>query len=231
MNCALWLNRKKILHASEISENLDIASLRGYFLAGSLIGWLEENGGKKYAAALRKVRADDKRLNEKLAKVFGGVPLPSKALDGTGADASSAGASVNLNNGGSFVPGSFGGFGSFGSFTGWEWLLKLFSSGSFGSFRFGSFHEWEWEWVYRLFFGGSFTGGSFQWERLFGYFGSLGGALGSFYFGSFGGLFGSFAPFAFDASKLAELDEYDRVMLETLAFCPLDRFGYGIHNI
>lgn len=222
MKCALWLNRKKVHNASEIPENLDIASLRGYFLAGSLIDWLNENGGEKYAAALDGIAADDERLNDKLAKAFGGVPLPVKALDGSGAENSP-------------VKGTVGSFalGSFGSFNRWEWLLRLLSSGSFGSFSLGSFHEWEWEWLYRLFFGGSFNYGSFgsfgQWERFYKKFGSF----GSFNFGSFSldfinGL-GSFMPL--DFARLSELDEYDRIMLETLMICPLDRFGYGIHNI
>lgn len=226
VKCALWLNRKQVRHASEISENPDIASLRGYFIAGSLMEWLNENGGEEYAAALAGIPADDERLNEKLAEVFGGEPLPAKALDGTGAE------SPPVQN----AAGSFASFG-FGSFNGWEWLRSLLMSGSFGSFSAGSFHEWEWEWLYRLFFGGSFTGGSFgsfsQWERFYKLFGSF-GAFGSFGFGSFpfgfmNGIFGSFAPF--DPVQLDGLDEYDRIMLETLMLCPLDRFGYGIHNI
>lgn len=226
VKCALWLNRKKVRHASEIPENLDIASLRGYFLAGSLIEWLNENGGEEYAAALSEVSADDEKLNEKLALAFGGEPLPAKALDGTGAESSPVNSPES-----SPTRGSYGSFGSFGR---WEWLMKLLSGGSFGSFSAGSYHEWEWEWLYRMFSGGSFVSGSFgsfgQWERFFKLFGSFGPfGFGSFSFGFINGLFGSFAPL--DPGKFSELDEYDRIMLETLMMCPLDRFGYGIHNI
>ncbi len=203
MKCALWLNRKKVQRASEIPDNLDIASLRGYFLAGSLIEWLNENGGEEYAGALKGISADDERLNDKLVEAFGGEPLPAKPLDGTYSENSSETRSKS-----SFTSGSFGSFG------GWEWLFGSLSKGSFGSFYAGSFHEWEWEWLYRLFLGnGSFTGGSF----------------GGSSFTAANGLFGSLAPL--DIKRFDELDEYDRIMLKTLALCPLDRFGYGIHNI
>ena len=80
MNCALWLNKHKIYSAVEIADNLDIAALRGYFLAGSLVEWLCENGGAEYAKKLSRISPDDSRLNEKLAEVFGGKPLPAKSF-------------------------------------------------------------------------------------------------------------------------------------------------------
>ena len=267
MNCALWLNKQKVHHASEIRENLDVASLRGYFLAGSLVDWLRENGGEKYAEKLSKISADDPELNKKIAKVFGGKPLISKPMQtgssekpngqipqGLGSAVSSyrlpSSAALGSANYGSGASGlfsylqlsyfsefwnflqSFGtsSFGSFnrGSYSEWEWLFSLFRQ-SYGSFylgSFSSFHEWEWEWLFRLFTGssaGSFSGsdvGSFNrsfWNILFGSFGS---------FGSFG--FGSLNVLDL---QLPVLDEYDRIMLETLMRCPLDRFGYGVHNI
>lgn len=238
MNCALWLNKRKIRRASEIPENLDVASLRGYYLAGSLLEWLRANGGEEYAEKLSELSPDDTRLNEKLAAVFESEPLPVKALGSecdvpsittvptaismTSSRSSYTSVSFFENIGNSWRFLQTGAFGSFevGSYSQWAWLFSLFA-GSYGSFTIGSFtsfHEWEWEWIYRLFGGYS--------------------SFDSFYFGSFGsltlnwmsGFFGSFTPFA-DIPKLRELDEYDRIMLETLMNCPLDRFGYGIHNI
>lgn len=241
VNCALWLNKRKVFRACDIPNNLDIAALRGYFLAGSLAKWLRANGGEKYAERLSKLSPDDAELNEKLAAVFGGEALPVKAL-GAENDAPTAAApapSVSSFTLSSYPLSSYplssyfgsvgslrrfltaGSFGSFwaGSFSQWEQFFAMLSRG-YGSFSFtsfASFHEWEWEWLY----------------RLFGY-----DSFGSFSFGSFGSLtmawfdefFGSFSPNAF-LPKLPELDEYDRILLETLMNCPLDRFGYGIHNI
>lgn len=326
MNCALWLNRKKISSASEIRGNLDIASLRGYFLAGSLIPWLKEHGGEVYAKRLESLDHNDPQLNDKIARAFGGRTedtAPFKALDGGFADTSgtapASGASFvweSFIGSGSLhsytVPASFESFrslvlssgkafssaefrniltsytnSSFSSFFEWEWLWKalLGYTGSFTVTSGGSFtYGWEWLWKILLSYGGSFTassGGSFAygwewlWELLLSYRGSFaatsggsftygwewlwellsnyGGSFaatsgGSFTygwewlqkllggagsFGSFGyGSFGSFDPGMFDhLNDLPKLDEYDLVLLKTLISCPLDRFGYGIHNI
>lgn len=277
MNCALWLNKRKIRRASEIPENLDVASLRGYFLAGSLLDWLLENGGERYAKRLKRLSPDDPALNEKLAAVFGGeADLGEtdlgKALSSTPREGSQTqgGFTGSFPSGpaGSFSPRSsfrFTEFGSgsfsyewltsFGGF--WEFLEKL---GLFGSFSltswsfgsFGKFHEWEWEWLFELYKrwqGGSFAlstlmFGSFrqwEWEWLLRFFGSA-GSFSLTSFSSFGAGFGSFDVFgilsknlgSFELRKFLEnlkLDEYDRIMFETLMMCPLDRFGYGIHNI
>ena len=80
VNCALWLNKRKVFSASEIHENLDVASLRGYFLAGSLLEWLRSNGGEQYAEALFRVSPDDENLNDRIADIFGGKPLPVKTF-------------------------------------------------------------------------------------------------------------------------------------------------------
>ena len=277
MNCALWLNKQKVQNASKIHENLDVASLRGYFLAGSLIEWLRENGGEEYAEKLSKISADDPELNQKIAKIFGGRPIRSKPMltasdkpsgrsyaqpqDASGSAISSyrmpsswALGLVHYGSGfgslssfsylklssfsefwkflQSLGTGSFGSF-SLGSYSQWEWLFALFAR-SYGSFNIGSFtsfHEWEWEWLFRLFTsgGGSFSMsglGSFYmrfWSGLFENFGSFSG------FGSFGSFTG-FVGFA-DPLQFPVLDEYDRIMLETLMRCPLDSFGYGVHNI
>lgn len=321
MNCALWLNRRKIYTAAGIADNLDVASLRGYLLAGTLIDWLNEHGGKRYAAKLQKLSPDDEKLNEKIAAIFGAKPANFKALNGGSSNEADYPAAQNLgslsllssypigsagsynyaalSSFGSFFPNSFffGGsslnnvgsytfgsnitweqwlgllfgqgsfsltsylFGSGGS-SQWEWLYRLlFGYGSFSanSFSFGSFHEWEWEWLYRLLFGygsfsaNSFTLGSFsQWEwlykLLFGY-GSF--SANSFAFGSFSQWewlykllfgYGSFSANSFTLGSFGSfcgiglplplpIDEYDLILLKTLANCPLDRFGYGIHNI
>ncbi|MBD5128506.1 MAG: hypothetical protein HDT43_01055 [Ruminococcaceae bacterium] len=235
MDCALWLNRRKIYSADEIAGNPDIASLRGYFLAGSLVGWLREHGGERCAKKLAKLRPDDPELNEKLAKIFGGsaegkrfgtdTPAPNappcsgsmpRSFIGMGSNGSyslapgSFGSAWNSLFGGSFRFGSYF-FGSGMHEWEWEWLFNLYKSGSFTAGSFTSFHEWEWEWLFEVFRSGSFAGGSFGSFWRFGY------PVGSLYL-----------PFVNDFNLL---DEYDRIMLETLMRCPLDRFGYGIHNI
>ena len=274
MDCALWLNKRKVRHASEIPENLDVASLRGYFLAGSLSEWLCDHGGKAYAKKLARLSADDPGLNEKLAGIFGGKANFGKALNSAlrediaptnsasgsfaGAlsyGALSSGTPRNSFNFARFGSGSYsyamltsfgefweflrkwqsGSFGSWtfsmGSFSQWEWLFALYKQWYGGSFTFklgslGSFREWEWEWLFKLFGAGSFTTTSF---------GSFGFGIGFGSFDLFGDLFGLLkggALGSFDRLKiLSSLDEYDRIMFETLMICPLDRFGYGIHNI
>lgn len=251
MHCALWLNKRKINSADEIANDPDIASLRGYFLAGSLVGWLREHGGERYAKKLEKLRPDDPELNEKLAKIFGGTAEGKRFGEGSrtgGAPDETGGVSLSgsmpaalgsmqLSSSGSYslMTSSFGSgrhawvslfggsfrFGSYFFGSGmheweweWEWLLGLYKSGSFSLGSFTSFHEWEWEWLFETFRSGSFTG-------------SFG--IGSFWRFGYPSSFGSlYMPFTND---IAALDEYDRIMLETLLRCPLDRFGYGIHNI
>ncbi|MBD5384129.1 MAG: hypothetical protein HDR72_03910 [Ruminococcaceae bacterium] len=242
MDCALWLNRRKIYSADEIAGDPDIASLRGYFLAGSLVEWLRGHGGERYAKKLSKLRPDDPELNEKLAKIFGGsaegkrfgegVPVPPDSVSVYGS-ISSAAIGMRLSSYGSYSLTT----GSVGS---GRWISLSGGSFRFGSYFFGSgMHEWEWEWLFNLYKTGSFSFGSFtsfyewEWEWLFEMFRS-GSFTASFGFGSFWrfgypGSFGSlYMPFTNDISLL---DEYDRIMLETLMRCPLDRFGYGIHNI
>ncbi len=190
MDCSLWLNRKKIDSAAQIPDNLDVASLRGYFLAGSLIEWLKEHGGKRYAAKLAKLSYDDPSLNEKIAAIFGGAPLPSKPLDGnarcyfdiTGCDthcsyfSGSAGSlklpdwlsSANLSSG---ISGSYLNYLEISSFL-------TYLSGKYAWFVSTSFSETSfsrWEWLLRLlngYSGGSFVSTSFsetsfsRWEWL-----------------------------------------------------------------
>ena len=247
MNCCLWFNRRKISSAAEISDNMDIAALRGYFLGGSLIEWLTEHDGKEYAGRLEKLDPADPELNRKLFEAFSESPqeLPKKEMF---CGNTSAAQCCTVGNGsfGSF--GSWRGFGSFASsgFGGsYRWGMSggSFSAGSYTMGSFGSFsrfHLWEWEWEWRF-------GGSFRWTgsfrgfgsgMTFGSFGMLG--FGSYLFGSWGYLLGSFrgVPGIFGGSYAPggncwqlSSDEYDRIMYECLRRCPLDSFGYGIHIV
>ena len=300
MDCALWLDKKKVYSAEQIPENPDLAALRGYFLGGSLVSWLRGPGGEEYARRLSKLSPDDPELNEKIAEIFdigengakappinskgfGGAscadkaaspcsylpeyfssgfgsfpfssvffPVSSGFLSSFSFETGSFGSLRNfLGSYGGLFGGSFAGaYGSYniGSFENFFGLYEYFF-GSFKNFSGGSFNlwEWEWEWLWRYFSSfsyGSFSFGSYsfesfggfgsfsEWLRLLGIFGSFGlEYFGSFWslagFGNFGS-FGSFAPIPF--ARLP-LDEYDLIMLKTLCDCPLDRFGYGIHNI
>lgn len=252
MNCCLWFNRCRISSAAEISENMDIAALRGYFLGGSLIQWLREHDGAAYADKLEQIDPADPELNKKLVAVFIEQPQPAPQKEifcGNTAAAECCAAGGN----GSF--GSFGSFGSLGSwrFGSWSGLSALgsFKGGSFGtgSYRFGSFGSfsqfrmWEWEWEWR--FGGSFRG-SFRGIGSFGGSFGLGGSFGmlgfgSYVFGSGAYLLGSYrggVPGSFGGSCMTggsgwqmTAQEYDRIMYECLRRCPLDCFGYGIHIV
>lgn len=243
MDCALWLNRRKVFSASEICENLDTASLLGYFAAGSLLEWLYEHGGEDYAKKLEKLSPADKDIREKIERIFTGKPVAFKKFGSENpVKCASGSCSASSYRAGS-ARGSFR-FGS-GSFL-LSSFLKSFRTGSgsfynyigsfyLGSFLFGSgFHEWEWEWEWEKFFG-SFFSTSFRFSS--GISARLAflrnfGSFGSFNFGSFKET-GSFG--VENLPELPEvfrnLDEYDRIMLMSLYGCPLNQFGYGIHNI
>lgn len=248
MDCALWLNRRKIRDAAEIPQNLDIASLRGYFLAGSLVEWLREHNGADYAAELEKIPLDCSELNSRISEIFGGSKFGESSVHGILLDGKNAKSAIYTNFGSYTSFGSFSniwsslakfgrGSGSHLSTSGgsgiheweWEWLWKFY--GSFGSFSLtsGGFHEWEWEWLFKLYgFYGSF--GSFSLTSG-GYESMLENLFTQLKFGSFSSfpwnleeLLGSYRGFPI-------LDEYDLILLRTLMNCPLDRYGYGIHVI
>ncbi len=186
MDCSLWLNRKKIDSAAQIPDNLDVASLRGYFLAGSLIEWLKEHGGKRYAAKLAKLSGDDPSLNEKIAAIFGGAPLPSKPLAGDARCACDIQCSYFSGIAGSLKLPDWLSSANLSSGISGSYLSSLeissflaYLSGKYGSFSIsgsfgGSFSEWEWEWLWLLsgYSGGSFVSASFsetsfsRWEWL-----------------------------------------------------------------
>lgn len=225
MNCALWLNRHKIRDAAEIPQNLDIASLRGYFLAGSLVEWLREHNGADYAAELEKIPPNCPELNSRICEIFGGSAVDGLPVFGNPLNGKTAESAVYTN------PGSFTSFGSFPDI--WEVLAEFV-----GSRKGSGIHEWEWEWLFG--FGGSFgsfslTSGGYEFtlEKLlmrlkFGSFSSFGS------FGSFGNfpweLLGSYSE-PWGRQEFPILDEYDLILLQTLLNCPLDRYGYGIHVI
>lgn len=246
MDCAIWLGRKKIFSADDIADNFDIAAVRGYFLAGSLVCWLHAHGGAAYAEQLEQLDPADPALNEKLAAVFGqnNFSAPVHA-----ADEGLVRAINSLRSGNhvtSSADNSAGGY-SFGFGSRYGSFAQMLSGGSFGygSLRYGSFSygaasgsfvktwQWEWEWQFGSFcrtgIGGSFAAA---------YAGSFG--YDSFNFGSFGYMpFGSFTalPSSYKGVPLGgsfrslTADEYDEIMYRCLAMCPLNRFGYGIHNI
>lgn len=246
MDCAIWLGRKKIFSADDIADNFDIAAIRGYFLGGSLINWLESHGGEMYINALNALDPKAPALNDRLTEIFiqkkCEVPVHKSdeqlitVVDMLKSGGAVSGSGVCSYNAGSYKLGSFA-FG-FGSFT-----TGSFRSGSFRSGSFGRTWQWEWEWRF-----GSFRGGSFRFGNT-----SFGGSyrLGSFNFGSFAS--GSYRLGSFDWSRFGSLpigmlpssyrgvplgsfrpmtaDEYDEIMYRCLNMCPLNRFGYGIHNI
>lgn len=242
MKCSIWLNRKKIDSAALIPENLDIAALRGYFLGGSLIEWLEEHDGEEYARLLKELSPDDMQLNEKLSAVFGGNAISGKPLDGGGQCEKTAALSEELPQDNSSVTGNSA-ENSFAERSSYDMsaISKIF-----GSYLSGSFSEWEWEWLWNYYRGsgsGSFMTGSFY-ESSY-----LLNLFEKFYGGSFvqtsSGSFSGFSQWerlsdmltkilnskcgSFSENNFMGLDEYDYIMLKTLLLCPLDRFGYGIH--
>lgn len=218
MDCAIWLNRRKIFSADEISANFDIAAIRGYFLGGSLIKWLDSHGGKEYARLLEKLSPSDPALNDRLTEIFTQkkCDIPVHKADEQlimtinllkGGSPATIGSAQGVNAGsGSYAAGSFAplGYGSFGA--GSAGYMLNYGSFRSGSFAFGSFNrswEWEWEWYLGSFRRnyGSFAYGFGSYAYNFGSYslnygsfaygtGSYRWNLGSFGFGSFTG--GSF---------------------------------------
>lgn len=230
MDCAIWLGRKKIFSAKEIADNFDIAAVRGYYLGGSLINWLKTHGGKAYANALSALSPDDPALNDRLTEIFVQKKCEApvhksdenliRAVDMLKRSGVVSGSGIGSFNMGSYLSGSF------------NYHLGSFSAGSFSRGSFGKTWEWEWEWCL-----GSFRGGSFRFGNT-----SFGGSyrfnLGSFGYGSYrlGSLPAGMLPSSYKGVPLSGFgqitaDEYDAIMYRCLNTCPLNRFGYGIHNI
>ncbi len=245
MDCAIWLGRNKIFSAEEITDNFDIAAIRGYYLGGSLISWLESHGGEMYVKALAALDPKDPALNDRLTDIFiqKKCEMPVHKADEqlivavdmlkNGAAASSSG--IGSYNMGNYQLGSFN-YKS-GSFT---LGFGSFSAGSFkgGSFRTGSFGrawQWEWEWRFGSFrFGNTSFGGSYRLNVGSFNFGSY--RLGSFDWRALGSLPIGMLPSSYRGVPLGSfrqmtIDEYDEIMYRCLNMCPLNRFGYGIHLI
>lgn len=211
MDCALWLNRRKIFSADEISANFDIAAIRGYFLGGSLAVWLSSHGGEEYSRAVSQLDPNDPCLNDRLTEIFTGkgCDVPPHKVDEMLIRA------VDEFRGIPFAPvscsfgtGSFNGeYGSFGALGSYMYGYGSFAGGSFGYGSRSWAWDWEWEWRFGSFrkaqssfnlgsFGygsfnyGSFSRGSFRlWEWEWEWrFGSFRRAQSSFNFGSFGAL-------------------------------------------
>lgn len=214
MDCAIWLNRRKLFSADEISANFDIAAIRGYFLGGSLIKWLDSHGGEEYARLLKKLSPSDPALNDRLTEIFtqkkcsvpvhkadeqlimtinllkGGSPVTTGSAQAVSSGSYTAGSYTS----GSFAPVGLGSFG-----TGSAGYMP-----SYGSFRSGSFtgsfsRSWEWEWEWYL---GSFRRNYGSFAYSFGSYrqsyGSFGYAFGSYAFG-----YGSFGHGSFMGGSLS----------------------------
>lgn len=255
MNCALWLNRRKVYSAEEICDDPDIASLCGYFCAGSLIEWLRTHNGEKYAEKLEKISPKDPELKEKIGMIFGGQSASYKQF---GKDNSSENKSLGISENPSSAALRYGsktafaaskGFYShkgsnvfgFSSYSFTSYLLQIgFGSAKTGSLSYNSGifgFEWEWEWERFLAGYGSFYKTSFV------------GASGRFFYGSFMSAFraylmrkygsrGGFSPGSrgsfsgsFEMFGIPDSDEYDRILMECVFGCRLNDYGYGIHNI
>ena len=197
MNCCLWLNGVKIRHADEIKNNFDAASLRGYFSGGSLIRWLNANGGGEAAGRLAQTSGSDD-LTRRLEYAFGldeEPPESSKISELPETDGFDYPMFIPLEinhetlNQSSFGAGLFKGIGSFG-FSG-------LGSYELGSYELGSYELGSYELVsYELGSGLEFYGlGSYGWGSYrFGYYGLWG--LGSYSFGSFG-IYGGIGSYNF----------------------------------
>jgi hypothetical protein len=75
MKCCLWLNGAKVWSARDIKNNFDPASLRGYFLGGSLLRWLRANDGEEEAKKLEETGS--------IYEAFGVAEPPLMATDKT----------------------------------------------------------------------------------------------------------------------------------------------------
>lgn len=246
MDCALWLNKRKIFSAEDIAANFDIAAIRGYFLGGSLTKWLKANNGEHYAAALEKVDPSSENLNDILSEIFGQINSAAvhqhdeqlitfiDTIKGgcAPANGSAVGSAHSMQGNGSYrlANGSY----SFGSY-------QLSASG--GSYRYGSYNfgnykgfslwEWEWEWYLSSFRkrGGSFSG--FMGSYNFGSYSLTGYGYGSFNISSyrFGGSgsynFGSLGYYNFGGSfrfGMEALGSYKGVPLGSMGWMSADEY-------
>lgn len=146
MGYSLWLCGKKIDRADQIKENFDLASLRGYFIAGSLIKWLNNNGGKLFADRLVFTSADDPLLNIRLQLAFDIPPKVTSIHVGTDVSGYSGGFGLSSFRGSnssflasSYVGNSFVGYSKPSSFSAKTSFRSSFKSSFSSSYKFTSF--------------------------------------------------------------------------------------------
>lgn len=224
MDCSLWFGRCKVNSASEITEHFDSASLRGYFLGGSLAEWLREHGGAEQAERISSLDPKDPDLDKKLAEIFGHTPEKGKEVFTGGSGCGSPVVAAGLFAGsavGSFTFGSGGYYGSGGLMgSGGAYAGSFHSGGSFGGSSFGGAYTFGsgvlgsgggYSALGSYRFGSGFGGSRFylwewEWEWLFGSGGSFRG--GSYRGGSYGGFWvrgsfqgGSFSQFMSSFSR------------------------------
>lgn len=137
MGYSLWLCGKKIDRANQIKGNFDLASLRGYFIAGNLIKWLNNNGGELFAERLVFTSADDPLLNIRLQLAFDIPPKVTSIHVGTAVSGYSGGFGLSSFRGSnsSFLASSYVG----NSFVGYSKPSSFSAKSSFRSFSKSSF--------------------------------------------------------------------------------------------
>lgn len=247
--CCLWSNGKKVANLQQLKENFNISDVRGYYLAGTLLKWLELGGYYEYAeriAAIPGGTNPDKYLSDIFSdRVFAppqyhkANPAAPKVFFRNFGIAGSGGSFYGSFVNGSFVTGSFvtgsfkagsgvyytgsGAFniGSGGYYTGSGFYNIGSGFYNIGSYRFGSgYYEFEYEFEVG-------SGRSFRFRQGSGY-GSF--VTGSFTVGSFtGAVFGSFGA-------VNPIDYCESGYTETELKCyftsePMNLYGYGIHLI
>ncbi len=211
-NICLWINGVKVYDVNGITDNFNITDVRGYYLGGSLIPWLESREEYEKAAMLKSIPSDAD-VDRVLYEIFDRRYAAPNYHRSTAADknpprdayrsfnGSMKSSSLTVN--GSRISGSY----NIGSFT----------LGSFGSFRFftGSYrYEYEYEYEFGSYFKGSFAK----------YLSSFN--ISSFFLGSF--LSGSFT---YDDFLINGKFDLAAPVIKNLSSEPLNRFGYGIHII
>lgn len=217
-NICLWINGVKVSDAQGITDNFNITDVRGYFLGGSLVPWLENLGEHEKADALKSITAGE-NPDKMLYDIFTGnytKPVYHKGVV-SNAQSPTGQSSYRLSS----MSGSF----SLGSYKTGSYNLGSYNV---GSFRKGSYHEYEFEYELGSFFSGSFA------KYLSSFFsGSFAQYLGSFKFSSFTFSAGSFVfgSFKYDDFLIDGKFCPAAPVIKNLTSEPLNRFGYGIHII
>lgn len=205
LNCSycLWLNSKKIYNASEIKDNFDLKSLRGYLLGGSLINWLKCNFGEDIAEYLNNVFIPESgNVDEILEYAFGIRKNPPAINNET----------VNSNLEYRFLNTDY----NHSSFS------QRFSSGMtsgiagsyniFGSYKTGSF----------LYFGSGYGSNNIGlWIFVKG--------SGFYYTGS--RIYTAGSDNSLYLKSFVDYMNIPVEIISNIEKCPLNKYGYGIHLI